>query len=79
MKNCRERKHIDIELCENCTNRCKDKQTVFNLVQERNQLSNVRNEKMEEVILRSKYRYMDLGQRLLIFFVKRKRKILAQL
>ena len=33
------------------------------MVQKQNQLINVRNEKIEGVMLRSKYRYMDLGEK----------------
>ena len=38
-------------------------QSVANLVQKQNQLINVRNEKIEGVMLRSKCRYMDLGDK----------------
>ena len=38
-------------------------QTVVNLVQKQNELVNLRNEKIEDVMLRSKCRYMDLGKK----------------
>ena len=38
-------------------------QTVVNLVQKQNELVNLRNEKIEGVMLRSKCRYMDLGEK----------------
>ena len=38
-------------------------QTVADLVQKQNQLINVRNEKIEGVMLRSNCRYMDLGEK----------------
>ena len=38
-------------------------QTVVNIVQKQNELVNLRNEKIEGVMLRSKYRYIDLGEK----------------
>ena len=53
-------KRFENELYENGINI--NNQTVANLVQKQNQLINVRNEKIEGVMLRSKCRYMDLGE-----------------
>ena len=54
-------KHLENELYENGINI--NNQTVADLVQKQNQLINVRNEKIEGVMLRSKCRYMDLGEK----------------
>ena len=54
-------KRLENELYENGINI--NNQTVADLVQKQNQLINVRNEKIEGVMLRSKCRYMDLGEK----------------
>ena len=54
-------KRLENELFENGINI--NNQTVANLVQKQNQLINVRNGKIEGVMLRSKCRYMDLGEK----------------
>ena len=54
-------KRLENELYENGINI--NNQTVADLVQKQNQLINVRNEKLEGVMLRSKCRYMDLGEK----------------
>ena len=53
--------HLENELFENGINI--NNQTVADLVQKQNQLIYVRNEKIEGVMLRSKCRYMDLGEK----------------
>ena len=54
-------KRLENELCGNGINI--NNQTVANLVQKQNQLINVRNEKVEGVMLKLKGRYMDLGEK----------------
>ena len=54
-------KRLEYELYGNDINI--NNQTVADLVQKQNQLINVRNEKIEGVMLRSKCRYMDLGEK----------------
>ena len=54
-------KRLENELYENGINI--NNQTVADLVQKQSQLINVRNEKIEGVMLRSKCRYMDLGEK----------------
>ena len=54
-------KRLENEICLNCIN--VNNQTFVNLVQKQNELVNLRNEKIEGVMLRSKCRYMDLGEK----------------
>ena len=54
-------KRLEKEICLNGIN--VNNQTVVNLVQKQNELVNLRNEKIEGVMLRSKCRYMDLGDK----------------
>ena len=54
-------KRLKNEICLNGIN--VNYQTVVNLVQKQNELVNLRNEKIEGVMLRSKCRYMDLGEK----------------
>ena len=54
-------KRLENEICLNSIN--VNNQTVVNLVQKQNELVNLRNEKIEGVMLRSKCRYMDLGEK----------------
>ena len=54
-------KRLENEICLNGIN--VNNQTVVNLVQKQNELVNLRNEKIEGVMLRSKCRYMDLGEK----------------
>ena len=54
-------KRLENEICLNSIN--VNNQTVVNLVQKQNELVNLRNEKTEGVMLRSKCRYMDLGEK----------------
>ena len=54
-------KRLENELCGNGVNI--NNQTVVNLVQKQNQLIDVRNEKIEGVMLKLKLRYMDLGEK----------------
>ena len=54
-------KRLENEICLNGINVIN--QTVVNLVQKQNELVNLRNEKIEGVMLRSKCRYMDLGEK----------------
>ena len=53
-------KRLENEICLNGIN--VNNQTVANLVQKQNELVNLRNEKIG-VMLRSKFRYMDLGEK----------------
>ena len=54
-------KRLENEICLNGIN--VNNQTVVNLVQKQTELVNLRNEKIEGVMLRSKCRYMDLGEK----------------
>ena len=54
-------KRLENEICLNGIN--VNNQTVVNLVQKQNELVNLRNEKIEDVMLRSKCRYMDRGEK----------------
>ena len=54
-------KRLENEICLNGINVIN--QTLVNLVQKQNELINLRNEKIEGVMLRSKCRYMDLGEK----------------
>ena len=54
-------KRLENEICLNSIN--VNNQTVVNLVQKQNELVNLRNEKIEGVMLRSKCRYMNLGEK----------------
>ena len=59
-------KRLENKLCGNGINI--NNQTDANLVQKQNQLINVRNEKTEGVMLKLKFRYMDLGEKPTFFF-----------
>ena len=67
-------KRLENEICLNGIN--VNNQTVVNLVQKQNELVNLRNEKIEGVMLRSKCRYMDLGENLQIIFLVWKLEII---
>ena len=60
-ENTRRRQCLENELYENGMNI--NNQTVAEFVQKQNQLIDVRNDKIEGVMLRSKCRYMDLGEK----------------